>query len=126
MANVREFFWSNRILQWLPVAGTVGVMRAYRPAAVLAGAWVATATIVGVAAPSPFGEGRFFVALIPAWPAYAVLVAGIPALVPTLLGRLGPRAQGEPRVVPVSRAGAAALFTLIALVMGISALILAR
>ena len=106
MANVREFFYSNRLLQWLPVAGAIGMLRVRRPAAALTAVWVAVATVVAVATPTSFEGGRFFVDLVPVWPAYALLVAAIPALVPTLVARLGDRIGGEVDAPGVSRASA--------------------
>ena len=110
MANVREFFYSNRLLQWLPVAGSNRDAPRARPAAALTAVWVAVATVVAVATPTSFDGGRFFVDLVPAWPAYALLVAAIPALVPTLVARLGDRIVGEVDAPEVSRASAVILF----------------
>jgi hypothetical protein len=112
MANVREFFWSNRLLQWLPVAGAVGLVRLARPAAAMLVGWMALATVIGVATSPAFDGGRIFIELIPAWPAYALLVAAIPALVPTLLRRLGSRTTGDARVMAISRAAASVAFVL--------------
>jgi hypothetical protein len=113
MANVREFFWSNRLLQWLPVAGAIGMGRLFVPGSALLAGWVGTTAVVAVATPTSFESGRFFVHLIPAWPAYALLVAAIPALVPTLVRRLGSRLDAETRTPAVSRAAAAAVFAVI-------------
>jgi hypothetical protein len=93
MANVREFFWSNRLLQWLPVAGTVGVLRLTRPAAALLAGWLGAFVIVVVATPSDFTDGRIFIDLIPSWPAYALLAASVPALVPRLTSRYHSRSR---------------------------------
>jgi hypothetical protein len=95
MANVREYFWSNRLLQWFPVAGAVGMLRLARPATALLGGWLGAFVLVVVAAPSDFTNGRFFVDLIPSWPAYALLVAAIPALVPGLTRRVRERTGPE-------------------------------
>jgi hypothetical protein len=116
MAGVRENFWSNRLLQWLPLAGALGMFRVARPAAAMITGWLAVATVLGVATLPPFDGGRFFVELIPAWPAYALLIAAIPALVPTLVRRLGSRPKGDSRVVAISRAAASAVFVLAVLV----------
>lgn len=91
MAQVREHFWSNRLLQWLAVAGTAGAARLTLPLAALAGGWLGGHALVTVATQTDFSRGRVFVSLLPSWPAYALLVAAIPALVPTLTARLGPR-----------------------------------
>jgi hypothetical protein len=108
MANVREYFWSNRLLQWLPVAGTVGMLRLARPAAALLAGWLGALVLVVVAAPSDFTNGRIFIDLIPSWPAYALLVAAVPALVPRLTHRLRGRLEPERQAggVPTAAEGA--------------------
>ena len=123
MANIREFFWSNRMLQWLPVAGAIGMFRLLRPAAALAGGWIAVAAVIGVATPMSFDGGRFFIDLVPAWPAYALLVAAIPALVPTLVARLGPRLQGESQSTRVSRTAVSVLVVLVLAVAVLASLV---
>ena len=126
MANVREFFYSNRLLQWLPVAGAIGMLRVRRPAAALTAVWVAVATVVAVATPTSFEGGRFFVDLVPAWPAYALLVAAIPALVPTLVARLGDRIGGEADAPDVSRTAAVILFGAVVVVTGLLTALVGR
>jgi len=126
MSNIREFFYSNRLLQWLPVAGAVGMVRLMRPAAGLTAGWVVVAAVIGIATPTSFAAGRFFVDLIPAWPAYALLVAAVPALVPTLARRLGGRVAGEPRPGGVSWATAATLFVLVAILASLLAALAGR
>lgn len=91
MAQIREYFWSNRLLQWLPVAGAIGALRFAPPLGALLAGWLGLASVTIVATTPDLDGGRLFVAMIPAWPAYALLVAAIPALVPTLIARLGPR-----------------------------------
>jgi hypothetical protein len=116
MAGLREFSWSNRVLQWLPVAGAIGMFRLLRPAAAMMAGWVAIATVVWVATNPPFAGGRIFIGLIPTWPAYALLVAAIPALVPTLLTRLGPRVERDDAKAPaVPGVAAATLLVVVAL-----------
>lgn len=100
MAQVREHFWSNRLLQWLAVAGAAGAVRLARPLGVLGIGWLGAYALVAVATQTDFSQGRFFVSLIPSWPAYALLVAAVPALVPTLMARV------RHRLVPRSDAAA--------------------
>jgi hypothetical protein len=89
MAGLREYTWSNRVLQWLPLAGTIGLARVSRPAAALAAGWLAAFVLAEAAsADRPVRDGSFFLALLPALPALALLVAAIPLLVPGLPARL--------------------------------------
>ena len=89
MAGLREYFWSQRLVQWLPLAGLVAIARRSVPLAAVLGAWLGAyvalrATSAGVG----FDDGELFRALLPAFPAYILLVAALPLLVPTLAARL--------------------------------------
>ena len=90
MAGLREFFWSQRFLQWLPLAGVIAVARRSVPLALLLGGWLLAFGVVLGSQPEagPEGGGMFRV-LLPALPAYVLLTAAIPLLVPTLAVRLG-------------------------------------
>ena len=89
MAGLREYTWSNRVLQWLPIAGTIGLARRSWPAAALFGGWVGAFVLAEAgSADRPVKSGAFFLAFLPALPALAVLVAAIPLLVPGLPARL--------------------------------------
>jgi hypothetical protein len=89
MAGLREYTWSNRVLQWLPIAGTIGLARRSWTAAALFGGWVGAFVLAEAAsADRPVKSGAFFLAFLPALPALAVLVAAIPLLVPGLPARL--------------------------------------
>jgi hypothetical protein len=93
MDGLREFFWSARVAQWAPFAGLVAVLRAGRyPIAGLLGGWLAAFLVIkGMSPRGSVEDGSFWRLLMPAWPAYLLLFASIPVLVPTLLRRLGPR-----------------------------------
>jgi hypothetical protein len=93
MDALREFFWSARVAQWAPVAGLLAVLRAGRyPIAGLLGGWLAAFLVVkGMSPRGSIEDGSFWRLLMPAWPAFFLLFASIPLLVPTLLRRLGPR-----------------------------------
>ena len=93
-AGLREYFWSQRVLQWLPLAGAIAIGRRSVPLAILVGGWfgaflLGQATRAGVG----FDDGELFRVLLPALPAYVLLAAALPLLVPTLAARLGPLAQ---------------------------------
>jgi hypothetical protein len=94
MAGLREYFWSQRLLQWAPLAGAVAVARRSPSVAVALAAWLAGYVALESARPGvSFEEGEFFRELLPALPAYLLLVAAVPLLVPTLAARLGPLAR---------------------------------
>jgi hypothetical protein len=95
MDQLREFFWSARVAQWAPVAGLVAVLRVRRGAiAALLGGWLAAFLVVkGFSTRATIESGSFWRLLMPAWPAYLLLLASIPLLVPTLARRLGERMQ---------------------------------
>lgn len=93
-AGLREYFWSQRALQWLPLAGAIAIGRRSIPLAILVGGWFA-AFLLGQAtrADAGFDDGALFRVLLPALPAYVLLAAALPLLVPRLAARLGPLAQ---------------------------------
>ena len=92
MAGLREYLWSNRVLQWLPLAGVIGVARRSIPAAALLGGWFGAFLVVeGASTHVSVTDGSFFLVLLPALPAYSLLAAAVPLLVPTLPARLDER-----------------------------------
>jgi len=92
MSNLREFFWSARLAQWAPFAGTVAVARRSFPAAGLLLTWtMAYVFVKGSSGVASIESGSFWRLVMPAWPAYLILVAAIPLLVPTFQRRLGDR-----------------------------------
>lgn len=115
--GIREFFWSVRVLEWLPLAGVLGVARRSPPLAVLLGLWFGFyLAFRGTDPDVAIGTGTFFLAFLPALPAYVLLVAAIPLLVPPLpsfaaladrKGRPDRHQSGQPEDVPVSHADTA-------------------
>ena len=116
MNYLREFFWSARLAQWAPFAGLIAVLRVRRGAiAALLGGWLAAFLLVkGFSVRADIQANTFWRLLMPAWPAYLILFASIPLLVPTLARRLGERVQ-PPRTRPVGRRAlvVAALLTVV-------------
>ena len=89
MTGLREYLWSNRLLQWLPLAGVIGAARGSIPVACLLGGWFGAFAVVYGASPDlPTDDGSYLVAFVPALPAFCLLVACVPLLVPTLPRRL--------------------------------------
>ena len=93
MDQLREFFWSPRLAQWAPLAGLLAVLRVRQaPIAALLGGWLAAFLLVkGFSTRADIQANTFWRLLMPAWPAYLILFAGIPLLVPTFARRLGDR-----------------------------------
>jgi hypothetical protein len=93
MDQLREFFWSARLAELAPFAGLLAVIRARRGAiAVLLGGWLGAFILVkGFNENADIQANTFWRLLMPAWPAYLLLFASIPLLIPTLIRRLGPR-----------------------------------
>ncbi|HWQ22487.1 MAG TPA: hypothetical protein VNK94_00100 [Gaiellaceae bacterium] len=93
MDYLREFFWSARLAQWAPFAGLLAVLRVRQGAiAGLLAGWLGAFLVVkGFSTRADIQANTFWRLLMPAWPAYLLLFASIPLLVPTLARRLGDR-----------------------------------
>lgn len=93
MDQLREFFFSPRVAQWAPFAGLLALVRVRRGAmAGLVAGWLGAFILVkGFNENADIQANTFWRLLMPAWPAYLLLFASIPLLVPTLFRRLGRR-----------------------------------
>jgi hypothetical protein len=92
MSNLREFTWSARVLQFLPLAGALAVARRSLAASGLLLAWLLGYVVVkGAADVATVESGSYWRLIMPALPAFALLCASVPLLVPTFLERMGPR-----------------------------------
>jgi hypothetical protein len=118
--QLREFFWSVRPLEWAPVAGTIALFLRVPAKAVLVGVWFFGYILVkGTSSNARVEDASFFRLVMPAFPAFVVLLAAIPLLVPTLGAVLRQRYRPAPprphslRVV----AAAAAAFAFVPLVL---------
>ncbi len=86
--ELREFFYSVRVVQWLPLGGLVAVARLSWPkAGLLAGWFGAFALVKGSSTAASIQEGTFFRLFMPGFPPFLLFVATIPLLVP----QFGPR-----------------------------------
>jgi hypothetical protein len=109
----REFFWSARLLEWVPVAGAIGLARRSVPAAAFFAVWLAAFFVVKGSSPAVNVEtGSIWRLLMPAWPAYFLLGVSLPLLVPQWGSRLADRFRSSVRPLPggpraVAAAGAA-------------------
>jgi hypothetical protein len=79
----REYLWSARVLEFGAVAGLIAVARRSWPKALFLGLWLGVFFVVKGSSPAVTVEsGSFWRLLLPAFPAYFLLVAAIPLLVP--------------------------------------------
>jgi hypothetical protein len=113
MDQLREFFWSPRLAQWAPFAGLLAVLRVRRGAiAGLLAGWLGAFILVkGFNENADIQANTFWRLLMPAWPAYLLLFASIPLLVPTLYRRL------ETRLTPPSDHSVRTRWVVVALVL---------
>jgi hypothetical protein len=92
MSNLREFTWSARVLQFLPIAGAVAVARRSLAASGLLLGWLLGYVVVkGAADVATVESGSYWRLIMPALPAFLLLSASVPLLVPTFMERMGPR-----------------------------------
>ncbi len=124
MSNLREFTWSARVLQFLPLAGTIAVARRSVPAAGLLLTWLLGYVVVkGAADVATVESGSFWRLIMPALPAFVLLTAAVPLLVPTLVDRMGTRLAPDPGRRPAlyPTAAVVALLAVVPLVVLLSA-----
>lgn len=115
---IQEHFWSSRVIEWLVIGGAIGLARRSRTALLLVGGWFAAFVIVkGTYAQAGVEDGSVFRILMPIFPAFVLLLACVPLLLPGMPRRLRPWAPAVPS--PSSRtrwALAGAAFAVIAVV----------
>src|SRR5206468_11045450 len=73
--GVREFSWSRRLLEYLPLAGLVGLARRSGPAAAFFGVVLVALVILPLS--RPLGLTEYLLALVPGLPAFWLLAASI-------------------------------------------------
>lgn len=102
--SLREFFWSPRLLEALPLAGAIAVARRSLPAAALLVGWFGAYFLAKAGSPvSTVDSGSIWRMLLPALPAYVLLVAAVPLLVPRGLLRAGGSAGAAMAPRPAAR-----------------------
>src|SRR5919197_4583772 len=90
--ELREFFWSTRLLQWLPLAGFLAAARRSWPKALLLGGWLGAFVLVkGSSDQASIESGILLRLFLPGFPPILILAALIPLLVPTVGPRLWER-----------------------------------
>ena len=86
MSNLREFTWSARVLQFLALAGLIAVARRSLAVAGLLGGWLLGYVVIkGAADVATVESGSYWRLIMPALPAFVLLTAAVPLLVPTFM-----------------------------------------
>jgi hypothetical protein len=121
---LREHFWSGRVIVWIILAGTVALARRSWTAALLVGGWFfAFAIVKGSYVGAGVEDGSLFRVMMPSYPAFVLLIAALPLLVPGVPRRL--RAYAAPHRVSARRGwvavGAAVLLTAVVPLAAIAA-----
>jgi hypothetical protein len=119
--GVREFFWAVRPLEWVPLAGLLAIGRRSWPKAMLVFGWFATFFLIkGTDSKASVEDASFFRLLMPSFPAFLLLIAAVPLLVPGfgLTRRLFvPQASSRRRIGNRLLGGAAALLVVVPLIV---------
>ena len=96
--GLREYFWSNRLVEWIPLAGALGALRVSRAKGAFLAVWLGLFFFIKGSSPlASVDTASFWRLLTPAWPAYFLLGISVLAIVPTLGGRLTPVAVAPGR-----------------------------
>jgi hypothetical protein len=115
MAQIREFFWSRLLLEFLGAAGAVAALRKAPAKAVYLIAWFAAIVVVKGGAPvAEVKQTSFFRVTMPGFPAYLLLAACVVLLVPRW-GRTLRRPRSEDTFPQRTRALTIAVVVLAAL-----------
>jgi hypothetical protein len=81
--QLREHFWSGRLIEWFVVAGLIALGRCSLRALALVGGWFAAFVIVkGGYSQAGIEDSSLLRILIPTFPAFAIMVASLPYLIP--------------------------------------------
>jgi hypothetical protein len=81
--GLREFFWAVRPLEFVPIAGLLAIGRRSWPKAVLVFGWFAIFLVLkGTDSQASVEDASFFRLLMPIFPAFVLMLAALPLLVP--------------------------------------------
>jgi hypothetical protein len=95
--SIREYFWSNRLVEWLALAGALGAIRVSRAKGAFLVVWLGLFFLIKGSSPlASVDTASFWRLLTPAWPAYFLLGVSVLAIVPTFGGRLRPAVVATP------------------------------
>jgi hypothetical protein len=88
LLQLREFLWSDRLLEFVVVAGIVALLIRSRRTGVFVGVWFAVFFLLkGTYINARVEDASFWRLMMPAYPAFVVLVAAVPLLIPGVRAR---------------------------------------
>jgi len=88
LLGLREHFWVSRVIEWLPLAGLVGLLARSRRGLLLVGVWFVVYLLAkGTYIPASIDDASFWRILMPAFPAYVLLAASAILLIPGVRAR---------------------------------------
>ena len=122
LVDVEQHFWSVRVVEWLAIAGTIGLLRKSRPLGLLIGGWFWTTIVVKWTTPGhgTIADSGLLRQTIPAIPAALLLTAGTLLLFPGIPQKLRsprPGAWGTHRIRVGLAAGLVTLFGVVPLAL---------
>jgi hypothetical protein len=98
--ELREFFWSVRLLQWLPLAGFLAAARRSWPKALLLAGWMGAFVLVkGSSNQASVESGILLRLFLPGFAPFLIFTALIPLLLPTVGPRLWQRFPVRTRAI---------------------------
>jgi hypothetical protein len=117
---IKEHFWSARVIEWLVIAGLVGLARRSIGAALVVGGWFAAFVITkGTYQYASIDDASIFRIMMPSYPAFVLMLASLVFLFPRRwrepaepVAPPPPPAPGTARRRGMLLGGAAALFAL--------------
>jgi hypothetical protein len=115
--SLREHFWAARVIEWLPVAGAIGLLARSRRGLLLVATWFAVFVVAKATyTPASVEDASFWRIMMPAFPAYLLLAASVVLLVPGVRARpaLGSFSLAGRRLT-VALAAAVAVFVVLPL-----------
>jgi Dolichyl-phosphate-mannose-protein mannosyltransferase len=99
--SLREFFWAIRPLQWVALAGVVALLRRSWAKGALIAVWFYGFLVVkGTSEHARIEDATFFRLLMPSFPAFVLLIAAVPLLIPgfgAAIARRYPPGRANPR-----------------------------
>ena len=120
--QLREHFWSNRLIEWVIIAGAVALARrSLRACALVAGWFLAFAFVKGGYDQAGVEDSSLLRIMIPTIPAFVLLIAALPYLLPGTTR--APRREPERRLLsPGARWAAVGATVALSAVLPIAAL----